>query len=397
MVQKAHNLKIAKAILSTPQLVRAKPSINWFFCNYLRKFRVMDVGGNLIVHSHLAPLNSKAYSRFINEHLLSKSIGPSHAQIGITNACPQHCDYCYNKNRTGRVMDKETILKTIRELKNLGVFWLGLTGGEPLLNKDIVDIVETASDNCAVKLFTTGCTLTKQLAADLKHAGLFSVAISLDHWQENLHDQVRNYKGAFQTALAAIDTFKNTDGIHVSVSAVLSKDMLRQETVETYLEFLRSLDIHEVWLSEAKPSVTAYQQENQVITQAERTMLIDLQNRYNKMGGMTINYLGHFEDARHFGCSAGHKIVYVDAFGDVSPCVFIPMTFGNVNETSITDIYHAMLERFPTENTCFINKNYKILQKYMPSNSSIQKDDALKVIDEVEFGPLPKFFKMHYS
>jgi MoaA/NifB/PqqE/SkfB family radical SAM enzyme len=396
MITRANNIKVVKAILSTPQVALAKPSVNWFFCKYLRKFKIMDVGGNLIVHSHLPPMNSKAYSRFVKEHLLAKSIGPSHAQIGITNACPQHCEYCYNKNRTGKVMDKETILRTIRDLKDLGVFWLGLTGGEPLLNKNIVEIVESAGGDCAVKLFTTGYTLTNQLAADLKQAGLFSVSISLDHWDEKRHDQTRKYKGAFRTAIRAIDIFKNIDGMHVSVSAVLSKEMLKREMVEEYLEFLCGLDIHEVWLSEAKPSAAVYQSEELVVTPEERAMLIDLQDRFNKDGGMTINYLGHFEDKQHFGCSAGHKMIYVDAFGEVSPCVFIPMTFGNVKESSVKEIYRKMLKRFPTENTCFINKNYKTIQKYMQPDSPVGKEDSLKIMDEIQFGPLAKFFELQY-
>ncbi len=38
----------------------------------------------------------------------------------------------------------------------MGVCWLGLTGGEPLLQPDLVAITRAASDGCAVKLFTTG-------------------------------------------------------------------------------------------------------------------------------------------------------------------------------------------------------------------------------------------------
>ncbi len=242
MGKKASSLEIAKAILSNPQIIKAKPSINRFLLSYMRKFKVMDVGGNLVLHSHLPPLNSKAYSRFIKEHLLSKSAGPSHAQIGITNACPQNCEYCYNKNRTGKAIDKETIKRTIRDLKDIGVFWIGLTGGEPLLNKDILEIVETIGNDCTSKLFTTGCTLTKQLAADLKNAGLFSVSVSLDHWKEAVHDQVRRYKGAFQTALEAIDIFKNLGGIHVGVSAVLSKEMLKRDLIESIWNFSRDLE-----------------------------------------------------------------------------------------------------------------------------------------------------------
>jgi MoaA/NifB/PqqE/SkfB family radical SAM enzyme len=396
MVRTAHPLKVAKAVLSTPQIIFAKPSINLFFCRYLGKFKVKDVGGNMIIHSHLPPVNHKAYSRFVKEHLLSDSIGPSHAQIGITNACPQKCDYCYNKNRTGKPMNDETILKTIRDLKSLGVFWLGLTGGEPLLNKNIVRIVESAGDDCAVKLFTTGCTLTKSLAADLGKAGLFSVAVSLDHWTAENHDRNRNYRGAYKAALDAIDIFRNIDGMHVSVSAVLSKEMLRSEIVEEYLEFLRGLGVHEAWLSEAKPSAAAFQDDRLVITKDERAMLIDLQDRYNQQGLMTVNYLGHFEDARHFGCSAGHKMIYVDAFGEVSPCVFIPMTFGNVKKTPVKDIYGRMLARFPTEDACFINKNYKILQTYLKPDAPIGEEDSLKITEQIRFGALPKFFEMRY-
>jgi MoaA/NifB/PqqE/SkfB family radical SAM enzyme len=172
--------------------------------------------------------------------------------------------------------------------------------------------------------------------------------------------------------------------------------MLKREVVEEYLEFLCGLDIHEVWLSEAKPSAAAYQNENLIVTQEERAMLIDLQDRFNKEGGMTINYLGHFEDKQHFGCSAGHKMVYVDAFGEVSPCVFIPMAFGNVKELSVKEIYRKMLERFPTESNCFINKNYKTLQKYMQPDSLIGMEDSLKIMDEIQFGPLPKFFELQY-
>jgi MoaA/NifB/PqqE/SkfB family radical SAM enzyme len=350
MTDTAGNMKVIKAILSNPQIIKVKPSVNMFFCNYLRKFKVKDIGGNLILHSHLPPLNSKAYSRFIKEHVLTKTAGPSHAQIGITNVCPQDCEYCYNKNRTGNVMDKDTIKKTIRDLKDIGVFWIGITGGEPLLNKNIVEIVETIGDDCSSKLFTTGCTLTKQRAADLKNAGLFSVSISLDHWKEAEHDKIRRYKGAFRTALDAIGLFKNTGGMHVSVSAVLSKEMLKQDTIEEYLEFLNGLDIHEAWLSETKPTVAAYWEKDLIITKEEKTMLIEIQDRYNKQGKMTVNYLGHFEDGQHFGCSAGHKMVYVDAFGEVSPCVFIPMTFGNVKEKSIKKIYEEMRSLFPTEN-----------------------------------------------
>ena len=389
-------LGVGKALLRNPQILKAKPAINLFLVGYLRKFKAVNVGGQLILHSHLPPLNSPAYKRFINEHLLRKIEGPSHAQIGLTNICPQNCAYCYNKGRTGRVMDTATIKKTIRELKAMGVFWLGLTGGEPLLQEDIVSIIQSASDGCAVKLFTTGSTLSPQLAQDLRKAGLFSVSVSLDHWREEDHDRARGTKGAFREALRAIDIFKNLGSLHVGVSAVLSREMIRHGEVDEFLQFLTGLEIHEAWLSEAKPSVEAFWDKSLVVTEEERKTLVDLQDRYNSQGRITVNYLGHFEGREHFGCNAGHKMVYIDAFGEVSPCVFIPMTFGNVRDTSIQEIYADMRRYFPSAGSCFINGNYELLQRRRRS-LPLGRTESENLMSEIRFEPPSRFFKIYYG
>ena len=389
-----NRLALAKALLSNPQILKAGPSINRFLLQYLGKFRTAKVGDNLILHSHLPPINSKAYTRFIKEHLLAKVDGPSHAQIALTNVCPQNCEYCYNKGRKGTVIDAQTIKNVIKGLKEMGVFWLGFTGGEPLLQKDIVKITESAGDDCAIKLFTTGCTLSKQLAKDLRNAGLFSVSVSLDHWREEDHDKVRKYKGAFQTALKAINIFKDIGGIHVGVSAVLSKDMIRNNQVEEFLDFLKDMEIHEAWLSECKPSIEGFWTDDMVFSEQERLKLAKLQDRYNKEGKITVNYLAHFEVKEHFGCNAGNKMVYVDPFGEVSPCVFIPLSFGNVSETSIKTVFKDMRQFFPSEDTCFINKNYGIIRKYFKGTVPLGIQDSVKVAEEACFGSLSRFFEL---
>ena len=292
-------------------------------------------------------------------------------------------------------MESETIIGLIRDLKKMGVFWFGFTGGEPLLNKDLVKIVESVGSGASVKLFTTGCTLTKRLAADLENAGLYSVSVSLDHWSEGVHDSVRNYKGAFRAALNAIGIFKSLGRVHVSVSAVVSRTMIREHQVEIFLEFLRQLGVHEAWLSEAKPSVENYWKEELVITEEERLQLCRLQDRYNRDGTMTVNYLGHFEGKEHFGCSGGNKMVYVDACGNVSPCVFLPVSLGNVNEKSIRQIYEEMRPLFPTSDRCFVNANYGLVQKYYRSESPISVADSKKVFEESAATPLSRFFRLY--
>lgn len=384
---------LSASVAANPRILQAKPSVNLFLVRYMRKFNVRKVGGHLILHSHLPPLNSRAYARFVDEHLLGGSSGPSHAQVGLTNACPQRCVYCYNRDRSGRRMDTPAILRTVEALRKMGVVWLGLTGGEPLLNKDIAAIIRHASEDCAVKLFTTGCGLTPALASDLKAAGLYSVCVSLDHWEAEVHDRGRGYPGAFREALRAVETFKAA-GLDTGVSAVLSKEMIRSGLTEAFLDFLQSLEVDEAWLSEAKPSVQAFWKEDLVITEAERDLLAETQDRWNKRGRMTVNYLGHFESGRHFGCNAGTKMIYVDAFGEVSPCVFAPMTFGNVHDAPVEDIWSRMRAEFSPASACFTNANFRLFPKYSAGRMPIPPEDSVALVREAPFTPPGKFVRL---
>jgi len=383
-----------KALAGNPRIVKAGPGVLRFLCGYMRKFRVQDSGGDLILHSHLPPINSRAYARFIDEHLIGRSEGPSHAQIGLTDACPQRCTYCYNRGRTGSAMDTPTILRVVRDLKDMGVFWLGFTGGEPLLNKDIVRITEEAAPDCAVKLFTTGHGLTEDLAAALKSAGLFSVSVSLDHRDEAEHDRGRGFPGAWRTALRAVEIFRNLGNIHLGVSTVLPKTLLDPDKVEEFLGFLEGLGIDEAWLSETKPSIPALWNGSGIISPEERAGLIRLQDRRNRTAGMTVNYLAHFESPEHFGCNAGNKMIYVDAFGEVSPCVFAPMSFGNVRETPVRTIFDGMKTRFPPSDACFMNAHYKLFRKFAGSPLPLSREQSLELLEEARFGPPPRFHRI---
>jgi MoaA/NifB/PqqE/SkfB family radical SAM enzyme len=383
-----------RVLRSNPHMLRVRPSIGLFFLKYMRKFRVRRVGGNVILHSHLPPLTSAAYARFIREQLVERRDAPTHAQVGLTNACPQRCVYCYNRDREGRALDTAEILSVVRDLKRLGICWIGWTGGEPLLNKDIVRLTEEAADGCAVKLFTTGSTLTPGLARDLKSAGLFSVSVSLDHWTAEVHDANRGVKGAFATALRALDIFRGVAGLDVGVSTVVSRDMIRKGQTEEFLAFAERLGVNEVWLSEVKPSVQAFWSDDLVIGEEDRLRLVRLQDRRNKRPGLTVNYLGHFEGREHFGCNAGHKMVYIDAFGGVSPCVFTPMTLGNIRQTPVAEIVRDMMSRFPSEASCFVNRNYKAFQARADGHVLLSREASLKMLEDVAFGPPSEFLEI---
>jgi MoaA/NifB/PqqE/SkfB family radical SAM enzyme len=167
--------------------------------------------------------------------------------------------------------------------------------------------------------------------------------------------------------------------------------------VDDFLYFLDGLGIHEAWLSEVKPSLKAFWNSDLVIAEEDRLKLVRLQDQYNTGGKMTVNYLGHFEGKECFGCNAGNKMVYVDAFGEVSPCVFTPLSFGNVQTSSLPAIFADMKKHFPSEDGCFINKNYRLLERYSAGQKILCKADTLKMLEEVRTGELSTFNKLYYG
>lgn len=389
----ASQREVFRAFLRQPGALRVSPGAALFFLSYMRRFRVRNVGGNLIVHSHLPPLNGPAYGKFIHEHLRRRTDGPSHAQVAVTNACPQRCAFCYNRDRAGQPLDTEGILGVLRDLQKAGVFWLGLTGGEPLLQKDLIRIVEAGAAGCAVKLFTTGTGITADRARALRQAGLFSVSVSLDSSNEEVHDAGRGLPGAFREALRAIDAFLAAPGLDVGVSAVLSREMVRNGETERFVEFLAGLGIHEAWLSEVKPASAPFWHEDRLITEDDRLALVRLQDRANRRPGMTVNYLGHFEGRENFGCTAGRKMIYIDAFGEVSPCVFAPMTFGNVRRQPLGEILADMRRVFRPSDSCFIRGHYRLLERLSPRGLPLDRAASGEVLAEARFGPAGRYFR----
>jgi MoaA/NifB/PqqE/SkfB family radical SAM enzyme len=393
----------ARTLLAAPALLRVRPSLTAFLADYLGKFPVTEHAGRLVLHSHLPPLDSQAYARFVRLHLVNRVPGPSHAQVAVTDACPQRCAVCYNRDRTGTPLGDEELGRLISELIESGVVWLGLTGGEPLLRRTLPELVEGCGNRCAVKLFTTGMGATPEVARRLRDAGLFSVSVSLDHWDEETHDRGRGYAGAWRAAVNGVAAFLAAGGLHVGVSAVLSRaDIRRNETVLRLLELTAGLGAHELWLSETKPAVSSLFDPELVLGEEERKGIAAFQDAWNarvkKEGrGVVLNFLGHFEGAEHFGCNAGRKMVYVDPFGDVSPCVFAPFSLGNVREQPLADILADMRLRFPTEDRCFVNRNWRLIADHAGGPLPMGRDRALALLGRVEFRPPAAFNRRYLS
>lgn len=143
--------------------------------------------------------------------------------LELTRGCNLRCKHCLNNS--GEVMPNQLNEKEfedlIIELSKAGIQEIRLTGGEPLLYKNIYKLIELCTENgICTSLGTNGTLVTDEVAKKLKKAGLKKVVVSIDG-TEDMHNQIRG-KGNYKKSMEGLKFLKNA-GIDVRVNAVIMK------------------------------------------------------------------------------------------------------------------------------------------------------------------------------
>lgn len=161
-------------------------------------------------------------------------------RMSITDRCNLNCIYCHNEGSTGAIgeMSVETISNIVHVAAGFGVNRLKISGGEPLLRKDLKDILISLPPLKDVSMTTNG-VLLKECAQSLKDAGLNRVNISLDSLNETNYRHITKCKdGLFQKVIGGIHAAVDAELTPVKLNMVLLKDVNESE-VEEMLSFTR--------------------------------------------------------------------------------------------------------------------------------------------------------------
>jgi MoaA/NifB/PqqE/SkfB family radical SAM enzyme len=142
---------------------------------------------------------------------------PLSVSYTVTNRCNKKCAYCKVWDTKEKELGTEEALGIIDELGEMGCQRLGLTGGEPLLRKDIGEIIGRAKEKGIFTGLVTNGSLVPKRIEELKELDLLQV--SLDGPKE-VHDKHRG-KGAYKEAIKAIRIAREND-MRVWVTTVLT-------------------------------------------------------------------------------------------------------------------------------------------------------------------------------
>ncbi len=161
-------------------------------------------------------------------------------RIAITNRCNLRCFYCHRegeKNPEGEI-SAERIVEIAKAFYELGIKKLKITGGEPLLRKDLFEILQNLPDFKEVSITTNG-TLLADKAYELKECGLDRVNVSLDTLNAEKYRFITG--GNIERVLDGIEQACNADLTPMKVNMVVLRGINDSE-VDEMLRFVSSFN-----------------------------------------------------------------------------------------------------------------------------------------------------------
>lgn len=166
---------------------------------------------------------------------------PLFATLYITDLCNQRCTHCgiHTINKDIKSFSTEEWIKIIDDLSTMGTEWFRFLGGEPLLRKDLKQLIDYTSikKGKIAEIITNGIGIEKKMD-DLKN--LQFVGISLEGNKEN-HERVRG-PGSFEKAIRAIEACVGADK-YVRVHMVLNKYNIQDENVNFMIDLCKKYHI----------------------------------------------------------------------------------------------------------------------------------------------------------
>lgn len=288
---------------------------------------------------------------------------PALVSWNLTKKCNLQCPHCYME--AGRPAERELTtnecLSLIDEMKGLGTEMIILTGGEPLLRKDIYEIARYASEQGLwVVMGTNGVLLTDEVAEKMVECGVKGVGISIDSLDPEKHNQFRGGPDAWKYSVRALEVCQR-HGLQVLVQTTVME--MNRDEIPEMIAFARekgawSFNLYFLVQTGRGQEMNDLSAEQ---TEAILTELVERQADYRPMLVRSkcapqfkqIAYEKGEGGLESGGCMAGTQYCRIMPDGGVTPCPYMTVEVGNVLEESFTEIWTSspVLQQLRTPDT----------------------------------------------
>ncbi len=281
------------------------------------------------------------------------------AHIRVTENCNSRCITCYAwKNRSVDELTTEEVKNALRQLKDIGVKNLIFIGGDPLLRRDIGDIIKEASLlKFEIIIVVTNGLLLEDKAEELLENGVTHITVSIDG-VGRANDVIRGVHGYFEKSIRGLETvqrLKKDKGLNCSVT-LLTTILLNQnvDEIPKLLEICQSLGVY--WsfnlldlnldIFKGIPFSSLLVENEEEIdktidylkkTREEHPGLISSDVFCDHILEYARNYLKG-KNRYDFHCIHGYKMIYLGSHGEVYPGCWAMEPLGNLRENKLREI-----------------------------------------------------------
>jgi radical SAM protein with 4Fe4S-binding SPASM domain len=288
----------------------------------------------------------------------------------LTYRCNLACEHCYldagpkplvgTENFADRgELGTEECFRVIDDIAGFAPECLTiLTGGEPLLRRDILEIVRRAAERGLwVVVGTNGVSITENLARRLAEAGARGLSLSLDALDPDRHDRFRMVRGAWRNTVEGAEILNRT-GLPFIVQTTAGSHNLGE--LDAIADFAHDRLAAKVWnLYFLVPTGRGQFVSDMTPAQYDEVLasLYRIQRKYDRRMLVNAKCAPHYiktvlENAgadtdpkiRTYsggagGCPAGTHYMGIRPNGDVTPCPYLPVFAGNLRRTALTDLW----------------------------------------------------------
>jgi len=246
-------------------------------------------------------------------------------------------------------LSTEECMALIDEMKALGTEMLILTGGEPLLRRDIYDIASKASSlGMWVVMGTNGVLVNEYVAKKMVDCGIKGVGISIDSVDPDRHNAFRGGSNAWKHSVRALEICRE-HGLEVLVQSSIMAD--NRDELKDLLAFAKSKDAWSFNVYFLVKTGRGMELNDLTAQETEQCLreLIECQNDFEPMlirakcapQFKQLSYEMGGGGLESGGCMAGTEYCRITPEGNVTPCPYMDVIAGNVRSQSFTEVWNT--------------------------------------------------------
>lgn len=305
--------------------------------------------------------------------------------INPTMRCNLVCTGCYSYKFARADMEYIYIKRLLEEVRNYGVRFITISGGEPLLYKHIFEIAEDFSD-MAFLMYTNGTLINEEVAERIAKAGNIFPAISVEGFEKETDE--RRGKGVFKKVIRAMELLRN-NGVFFGFSATPTSKNSELLSGDEFIDFYIDKGVLFGWFFNYIPVGKSPDIELMAAPQQR-----DLLRKKTREWAYTKPiFIGDFfnDGVCTGGCLSASRYCYVTVDGYVQPCTFVQFSTHNIKTSSFIDIwkspfFEAIRKRQPYSNNllrvCKIIDNPSVLLEVIrESNARPTCEGADEIIE----------------